>query len=125
MAEAKKTVLIVEDEKPLLKLMTEKLEESNFNVLQALNGKTGLSSALKEHPDLILLDIIMPQMDGMTMLRELRKDEWGKEADVVILTNLSDSEKTAEAAELGTDSYIIKTDLNLADLIKMVQSRLD
>ena len=81
-----KTVLIVEDSKLLRKVVRDELEHNGFTVIEAEDGKTGLDVALTEHPDLIMLDLIMPVMDGMTMFTHLREDDWGKSVPVIMLT---------------------------------------
>src|SRR3989344_8460028 len=83
-------VEIVEDEAALSNALCDKFEREHFEVLKAKNGEEGLSIALRERPDIILLDIMLPVMDGITMLHKLREDEWGKKAHVVVLTNVSD-----------------------------------
>ena len=76
--------------------------------------------ALKEHPDLILLDLIMPIMDGMKVLDKLRKDEWGKGVKVILLTNLSDTDKEAECRDQYNCDYLIKSDWKIDDIVKRV-----
>ena len=120
MKRTKYTVLIVEDETSLRIALKIKLTKEGYQVLEAENGKEGLGIATSKHPDLILLDLIMPVMDGMTMLEELRKDSWGKSAKVIVLTNLSDSNKAVEAAEKGTYDYLIKSDWKIEDLVGKV-----
>jgi len=112
-----KKILIVEDEEAVSDILTDRLAKEGFETLTAKNGKEGLESALKEHPDLILLDIVMPVMDGMTMLGELREDEWGRTVSVIVLTNLSDDEKISEAVGQGIYDYLIKTDWKIEDVI--------
>lgn len=118
-----KKVLIVEDEASIIRALEEKLHHSGFDVLVARNGEEGLSLAMSEKPDCILLDIIMPRMDGMTMLRELRKNDWGREAKVIMLTNLSDGDYAHEAAESGAYDYLIKADWKIEDVINKVKER--
>lgn len=117
-------VLIVEDETGLLSVLTEKISREGYEVLNAKNGKAGLETALKEHPDLILLDVIMPIMDGMTMLQELRRDEWGKGAKVILLTNLNDPEKIQESIEAGAYEFLVKTDWKLSEVVEKVKTTL-
>jgi len=124
MAEIKKKVLIVEDEKPLREILKDKFKVSGFLTFGAKDGKEGLSIALKEHPDIILLDIIMPIMDGMTVLKKLREDPKGKNIPVILLTNLADDQKVAEATEEGVYGYLVKSDWKIADVVKMVEERL-
>lgn len=119
-----KKILIVEDEVALLQVLTEKLKKENFEVLQARNGQEGLQQAFSLHPDLILLDIIMPVMDGMTMLVKLRIDEWGKSVPVIILTNLSNEQKVAESLQQGVYDYLVKSDWMLEDLVQKIKNRL-
>lgn len=73
-----KTILVVEDQIPILQILVYRFDSEGFNVIEAKNGKDGLELALKEHPDLILLDIILPKLDGIEMLKKLRADNWGK-----------------------------------------------
>ena len=86
MTTLKKIILIVEDDRSLLHALTDKFKLEGFHVLNSENGKEGLEMALKEEPDAILLDILMPIMDGLTMLGELRQaNSWGRRVPVVIL----------------------------------------
>lgn len=117
-------ILVVEDEAMLLRALDDKLSLEGFTVIQATNGRDGLSTALKEHPTLILLDIMMPIMDGMTMLRELRKDDWGKTVPVIMLTNLVDSEKVDECIKQGVYDYLVKSEWTLEQLIKKVKEKI-
>lgn len=120
----KKTILIVEDDIDLLAVLVKKFQMEKFQVLQAPDGKLGLEEAVKHKPDLILLDIIMPVMDGMTMLKKLREDAWGKDVPVIMLTNLSDENKVAEALQGKVYDYLVKSDWNLDDVVKKVRERL-
>lgn len=85
-------VLIVEDEPLISGALKAKCEIEGLQATVANNGQVGLELALSEHPNFILLDIIMPVMDGMTMLKKLRKDKWGKSALVMLWTNLNQFE---------------------------------
>lgn len=123
MSDEQKTILIVDDELALLDALTDKFTREGFIVLGAKNGLEGLTSALKNHPDLILLDIIMPVMDGTTMLAKLREDPWGKDAKVIMLTNLSEVEKVTSQLR-GIYDYIVKSDWALKDVVNKVKERL-
>lgn len=118
-----KKILIIDDETDLLQVLTDTLTSEGFSVLGAKNGEEGLALALKEHPDLILLDIIMPVMDGMTMLYELRKDPWGNSVPVILLTNLSDAERVAEALRLRVYDFLVKSDWKLKDLVTKIKEK--
>lgn len=119
--EKKHKILIVEDEKILGGILANKFKEEGLLVSVATDGEEGLKAAFLEHPDLILLDIVMPVMDGITMLKKLREDSWGKGAKVMILTNLSDSEKVSQAMEQGSYDYLIKTDWQMEELVQKVK----
>ena len=119
-----KTILIIEDDTDLREALKTALGYENFNVLTAENGEVGLHLALKEHPHLILLDVIMPKMDGLTVLKMLRKDTWGKGAAVIVMTVLDDLEKIAEEVTSGGDEYVIKSDVTLGALVEKIKGRL-
>ncbi len=121
MAKKLKILLIIEDEEPLLNILNECFKKSDFEVIRAHNGEEGLREFKKKRPNLILLDLLMPVMDGMAMLRKLREDKDGKKVPVVILTNLSDEQKMDEAKKLGVVDYWIKSDKTLNELIEKVK----
>jgi len=122
---SEKKILIVEDEAPLRNAVCDILGFEGFQVFQAKNGQEGLDTALKEHPDLILLDLMMPVMDGLTMLEKLRADaDWGKNAGVILLTNINDPDKVAQATSAGSYDFLVKSDWNIEDVVKKIKSRL-
>jgi len=124
MADKKNTILIVEDEMDLRELLKNKLESEGYNVLEADNGRVGTDMALSQHPDIILLDIIMPQMDGLSMLKELRQDEWGKNVPVIILSNLSEAEKISEGLEKNVYDYLVKSDWEPDNVVALIRKKL-
>jgi|SRR3989344_5743710 len=124
MIEQGKTILIVEDEVSLLNALRDKFSRAGFATLEAKNGEEGMEIALREHPDLILLDLIMPVMDGMTMLKKLRHDPWGTKVSVIILTNLSDAEGSLMRS-IGSLDYIVKSNWKLEDVVAKVRERLE
>jgi DNA-binding response OmpR family regulator len=119
-----KKILIVDDETKILELLAKKFSDEGFDVIKARDGEEGLKLAISKKPDVILLDIIMPKMDGLTMLQRLRKDSWGRGVKVVILTNLSDGESLSQALEGRAFDFLIKSDWKLEDVIKKVKARL-
>lgn len=121
---ATKKVLLIEDDLVISNVLKEKLVREKIHVITAADGSAGLTQALAEHPDLILLDIVMPNMDGMTMLKKLREDSWGKTAKVVVLTNLSDAYKAEEAAGKGVYDWLVKSEWQLSDLAQLVKKKL-
>ncbi len=119
-----KTILLVEDEEPLRHALSKKLKHEGYALAEATNGKTGLDLAITLHPELILLDIVMPVMDGITMLKLLRDDSWGKTAKVLLLTNLNDSEKVDESVRAQAYDYLVKSNWKLEDLVKLIKERI-
>ena len=127
--ENKKILVIeeVEDDAHLREVLRDKLAHEGFSVLQAKNGQEGLETALREHPDLILLDIAMPGMDGITMMEKLRQtDEWGKRVPIILLTNLSvDDERINQAiADYDPAYYLVKSDWTIDALVGKIRDRL-
>jgi len=116
-----KKILIIEDEADILELLVDKFISEKFKVLQSTSAEKGIQLALENKPDFILLDIILLKMDGITMLKKLRQNPWGKNVPVIILSNVTDHTKVSEAMRLGVYDYIIKTNLVLNDLVKQVK----
>ena len=124
----KHTILVVEDEASLLMALVDKFTREGFSVLEAKNGEEGLESALKNHPDMILLDIVMPRMDGMTMLKKMRAvNAWGKQVPVIILTNLTsaDDGRMRDMVQTEPAYYLVKTDWKIEDVVAKVRDRLE
>ncbi|MEJ0021656.1 MAG: response regulator [Candidatus Doudnabacteria bacterium] len=122
-----KKILIVEDEMSQRKALVDKFTREGFQVVSARDGEEGLSTALKEKPDLILLDIVMPKMDGMTMLKKLRQEnEWSKTVPVIMLTNLSaDDDKIMKGVTEDLPSYyLVKSNWAINDVVEKVKDRL-
>lgn len=113
-----RTILLVDDELDVLSALSEKFKKEGMKVLEARNGKEGLQSGLKNHPDLIVLDIVMPKMDGISMLKELKQDPWGMHVPVMLLTNVGENERLAEALEMGIVSYLIKSEIKITDIVR-------
>jgi len=120
-----KKILIIEDELPMLKALSDKFSREGFDVLEARNGEEGLKIALQGRPDLIVLDLFMPVMDGKAMMEKLREDEWGKKVPIIILTNLNPDDKTLnEIMASGPSYYFIKSKWQLEDLTEKVKKEL-
>jgi len=119
-----KTILVIEDEKSLREATLDVLQRKNFLTLSAKNGRDGIEIAFKEHPQLILLDLIMPEMDGMTALQKIREDAWGATVPVIILTNLSaiNGNVADDALAHIPTQYLIKSDWKLHDIIKKIEN---
>jgi DNA-binding response OmpR family regulator len=115
-------VLIVEDESVLREMYRDKLEHEGFEVIAASNGKEGLEMAIAKKPRLILLDLMMPIMDGKTMLRRLRAIPDFKKLPVIILTNAGDVENIKETQRYENASeFLIKSNINIDDVIKKIR----
>ncbi len=117
--ENKKKILVVEDEATLQKALNDVLAQEGYEVLSALDGAAGLDLAKKENPDLILLDIILPKMDGFDVLRGLKEED--SKIPVIVLTNLSDINDIQKALDLGATTYLVKADFHLEDVLKKVK----
>ncbi|MDO8590150.1 MAG: response regulator [bacterium] len=122
-----KTILIIEDEKSLRDAIVDILRLKNFLSLEAKNGREGVELALSKHPDLILLDLIMPEMDGIIALKNIREDAWGKKVPIIILTNLSATNEQFgdDKATLKATHYLIKSDWKLHDIAKKIEEILE
>ncbi len=119
-----KKILIVDDDMSILDIYSTALRLHEYSVCTATNGQEGLDIALVENPDLILLDIAMPVMDGLAMLQKLRKEsEWGKSVPVILLTGLSaDKEEIVrKVAETAPLQYIVKGSLNINQVVDRVK----
>lgn len=120
-----KTILIVEDEAPMLEALSKKFSNAGFAVISAVDGADGLEKALKEKPDLVILDILMPKMNGMEAMRHIRADnKWGKDVPIIILTNFNDPDNLAEAAKCEVFNFLVKTDWHLDDIVGLVKQKL-
>ena len=120
-----KKILVVEDELAYLKLLNSQLTGIGYTVIEAVNGKEGLEKAKKENPDLILLDIRMPVMDGMAMLDLLRKEEVGKKTKVIILTNLEPDDNILEEVVRDLPTYyFVKSNIQFNDLLTKIKELL-
>ena len=117
-----KKVLIVDDDIIFLKTMTAKLTEFNYEVISAVDGEEGLARATIEKPDLILLDIKMPRMDGISFLKALRSNKDMPKMPVLITSNLSGTDNIAEGIALGVRGYIIKSNETLDTLVREVDA---
>ncbi len=119
---SKKTILLVEDEEAMQKTFSEILQEEGYTVLSAMNGEDGFEMAKSNHPDLIMLDLILPRKDGFEVLKLLKATEETKQIPVVILTNLEGSSDVEKALELGATTYLVKANYSLEEVVKKVRS---
>lgn len=119
----KKKILIIEDEAPVLKALDNTLTDAGFITMRATGGGEGLNAAFENHPDIILLDILLPKVNGMEVLQKLRDDAWGKNVPVIILTNVSPDSDAAlnSVIENQPAYYLIKSDIKLDLVVEKVK----
>jgi DNA-binding response OmpR family regulator len=125
MDEKKTKILIVEDEEILLTALAEELKQEGFEAIGAKDGQEGVEKALSEKPDLILLDLVMPRLDGIGALKQMKENEQTKDIPVVILTNLSDYDKVSDALSLGAMDYLVKANYRLEELVNKIKTVLE
>ena len=118
-------ILIVEDEEILLTALSEELKQEGFQVVGAKDGMEGVETAKSEKPDLILLDLVMPRLDGIGALKEMKASDEIKDIPVVILTNLSDYDKISDALSLGAMDYLVKANYRLEELVNKIKTVLE
>jgi len=120
-----KKILVIEDEATLQKALNEVLSNEGYEVISSLDGLRGLELAQEEIPDLILLDIILPKMDGFEVLKRIKKDDKISQIPVIILTNLSDISDIQKALDLGATTYLVKADFHIEDVLKKIEKILN
>lgn len=116
-------ILIIDDEQSLMRAIRDALVADGFSILTATNGEEGLQAALERKPDLIILDVLMPKLDGMSMLKKLRADEaYGKHAKVILLTNLdADDNMVSDIVKTEPTYYLIKSDIKLSEISEKIK----
>jgi DNA-binding response OmpR family regulator len=120
----KTKILVVDDEPNIVQTLKDRLEMNDYIVFTACNGQEGLEVAKQESPDLILLDVIMPIMDGHEALEKLRQAEWGKNISVIMLTARSQAQDISRAKACDIEDYIIKP-FDLSELLEKIESILE
>lgn len=118
---SKPRILLVEDDAFLIRIYATKLELEGFDVLQAKDGEAGLEAAQKELPDIILLDILMPKLDGFQVLEALKKDAKTKKIPVVLLSNLGQKDDVERGRALGATDYLIKAHFVPSETVQKIK----
>ena len=118
---AKKRILLVEDDEFLAELYATKLNLEGFEVSLATDGEKGLKMAKEKDPHLVLLDIVLPKMDGFEVLRQLKLDKSTKGIPIILLTNLSQKDEVDRGLSLGADDYLIKAHFMPSEVIKKIK----
>ncbi len=117
-------IAIIEDDAMINQMYRMKFEATGFDVSTASDGEVGVAMVEKTKPDIILLDLQMPRMDGATALALIRAAEWGKKIPVIILTNLGEEEAPAQLKALSIHSYIVKAELTPSQVVARVKEAL-
>ncbi|MDZ7798022.1 MAG: response regulator [Patescibacteria group bacterium] len=120
----KQKILLVEDDTFLSGMYVSKLDIEGFETVLASEGKQGLKMVKQENPDLILLDIILPKMDGFEILKEIRKDKKTKDIPVILLTNLGQKKDVDKAFNLGAVDYLIKAHFMPSEVVEKIKKTL-
>ena len=125
MSDNKKKIILVEDDKFLSEMYVVKLTESGFEVDVAADGEEGLNKIKEQKPDLVLLDIVLPKMDGFEVLRNIKNEPGLKNVSVIALTNLGQKEEVEKGLKLGADDYIIKAHFTPTEVVAKARKVLE
>jgi DNA-binding response OmpR family regulator len=117
----KKKIMIIEDDSFVMDIYQTKLNQEGYEVLLAENGAEALKKLEKEAPDLVLLDIVMPYIDGLQVLKKIKADKKLKDIPVILLTNLSQKEDINEGLGLGADDYLIKSHFTPSEVLEKIK----
>lgn len=118
-------IAIVEDDQAISQMYRIKFEGEGYEVETADNGKIGLDVIRKMKPDIVLLDIMMPEMNGDEVLEKLRGSSWGKHIKVIVLTNMGEQELSPKIRELGVSTVILKADMTPRQVAEIVKKQLE
>ena len=119
-----KKILIIEDERSLGEMYKFKLEKEGYTVFLAPEGKSGIAIAKEKKPDLVLLDVIMPEMDGFEVLRIMRHDPETKDLRIFVFSNLGQEDEIERGLQEGADKYLIKANLTPGQLLSKIEESL-
>ena len=124
MEQRKKKILLVEDDETLMAVYKQRLELEGFDVRHAPDGESALSAAIEYSPDLILLDVMMPRMNGFDVLDILRNTPATRNVHIVMLTALSQSKDEERAKALGADDFLVKSQVVIGDVVARIKHHL-
>lgn len=117
-------IAIVEDDVAIAQMYRMKFEAEGYKVEWAENGKLGLALCETMKPDMVLLDLMMPEMNGDEMLEEMRATAWGKSTPVIVLTNVGEQEAPAKLKELGIKAYVVKAEMTPKQVVDLVKANI-
>lgn len=120
-----KKILFIEDESTLQKTLGTVLTKEGYQVVSALDGEIGFRMAKKEKPDLILLDLILPKMNGFDVLKSIKAEETIKEIPIIVLTNLESMEDIQKALALGAATYLVKANYSLEEVLEKINKTIN
>jgi len=120
-----KTILIIEDDKFLRELIAQKLIKEGYKASEAVEGEEGLKKIQEEKPDLVLLDLILPGIDGFEVLSKVKTDPELTKIPVIILSNLGQKEEIERGLKLGARDYLVKANFTLSEIIKKIKKILE
>lgn len=120
-----KKILFIEDEASLQKAVGDALSEEEFEVISALDGEVGLRLAKEQKPDLILLDLVMPKMSGIDVLKGLKESNETSSIPTIVLTNSEEMENIQQAIDLGATTYLVKINYKLDEVVEKIKGVLD
>jgi len=115
-------ILVVEDDKFLRELIVQKLLKEGYTTTEAIDGEEGLKMIKEEKPDMVLLDIILPGIDGFEVLKRAKEDEEIKDIPVIILSNLGQQEDVDKGVELGAKDYLVKAEFTPGEIVEKVRA---
>jgi two-component system phosphate regulon response regulator PhoB len=118
-------VLLIEDDRFLRRACEQSLRQQGFDVVSAVNGEEGLAAIHREMPGIVLLDLLMPKLPGVEVLRAIRANSQTKDIPVIVLSNSSRPEDRDEVAELGVIAYLVKSNLSLKELGAQIRAVLE
>ena len=117
-----KKILIIEDDKFLRELIAQKLLKENYETSEAVDGEEGLKKIKEERPDLILLDLILPGIDGFEVLAKMKEDSALSQIPVIILSNLGQKEDVEKGLKLGAADYLIKAHFTPVEIVEKIRT---
>ncbi len=116
-----KKVLVIEDDKFLRKVIKKKLSDEGYDVVEAIDGEKGVKMAKEKKPDIILLDLVLPEMTGFEVLKKLKEKEPISKIPIIILSNLSNAEEVRKGMSMGAASYLVKSNFHPSEIIKKME----
>ncbi len=119
-----KKILIVDDEVFLARALRDRLLRDGYSVICAGDGEDGLKKIFADKPDLVLLDLVMPKMDGITMLKNLHQGLRGRKMPVIVLSNMNNAQSMDESLASGAQDFLVKVNNSLDDVARIVKKRL-